>query len=213
MKPGHENVKSRRGKSGLRKKAEMVLLVLLCGWVAGGTLHGLLGETGTQFDTPVPDSLIAEVVERLPAHRYYLVFDVGSCGTPFQTTINYLYNREFAVDVAVLTSNSSLKRLRGLRLESGSDGLRLESGSGGLHGEARLSIHGGHDDLVAMVTQYANALLVERTESGQLLVYPFDRPSMSEYIAVLDDVLGTSLQRHRGEVKDSNAGAERTILL
>ncbi len=169
---------SKKKKGSFRKKTEIVLLTLLIGWIVGGTLHGLLGDTTTQYDSPVPSAVIADILQRLPEHQYYLIFDEGTCGAPFQMTVNYLHNRSFDADIAVLTSADSSPRLRGLANETG------------------LTIVPGFDDIVKSVTDHTNALLIERTEQGQLLVYPFYQPSMSEFVAVLDDVFGMAEQRY-----------------
>ena len=175
------------------KKIGVGAVAVLTGWLVGGALHVMTNTPGAGERVELPDDLLDEIAATLPESRYYLLFDQGSCGTPFQTTVNYLHNRRLD-DLIVVTSDKSLRKLRGVGRSGGVD------------------VIGGYDALVSRVTAHADAVLLERLPGGKFIAYPFVRPNRSEFIAVLDDVLGVSTQRDGALRLSSTQPVEAVVL-
>jgi len=178
---------------GLVRKIGVGLAAVTIGWIVGGALHLLTSSSLYPDRVELSPLLLEEIADSLPPSRFYLVFDVGSCGTPFYTTVNYLHNRRLN-GLVVVTSDASLRKLRGVGREG------------------RIEVVGGHDELVRRITERADAVLLERGIDGRLTAYPFVRPNRSEFVAVLDDVLGVSTQRKAPTTDDKRGRRPDSVL-
>lgn len=169
------------------RRLDILMIAVLLAWILGWGVNGLLGATGFGRDVVSPE-LVSKIVEANPGHKFYLVFDEGSCGTPYRMTLNYLYNRVIDEDLLVITGRQAAGKLRGLR----GRGPNVVIGSA---------------ELLSRTVEQVDALLIERLDSGELYAYPFRQPNMREYISILDDVFGTSEQQFAGSNHRSGLGS------